>query len=202
MGEFKVSAGVDEAGRGALAGPVCAAAVVLDPQHPIDGLDDSKKLTAAQREALEVEIKSHALAYAVACVDHETIDDVNILQATYDAMHNAINELALPDGLVLDLLQIDGNRFRPHVIRHECIIGGDGKVASIGAASILAKVHRDRLMSGEMHDKYPGYGFAQHKGYGTAAHRAKIVEVGPCEIHRKTFLTKVTGTIPMFGGDA
>lgn len=184
-------AGVDEAGRGALAGPVCAAAVVLNPSVPILGIDDSKKLSPQKRHALAIQIKDQALAWSVALVEHDVIDEVNILQATYEAMHKAINELVGSFDDVVELLQIDGNRFRPHTIAHECIVGGDGLMASIGAASILAKDHRDKIMQVDYHREFPLYCFDRHKGYGTALHRSMILKHGPCRIHRTTFLTKI-----------
>jgi ribonuclease HII len=180
-------AGVDEAGRGPLAGPVAAAAVILDPARPIDGLRDSKKLSAAKREALADEIRQHSIAWSVAWADPAEIDALNILQATLLAMRRAILGLRITPGSV----RIDGNRlpnlsFAGQEIRGEAIVGGDAQVASISAASILAKTVRDRMMR-ELDRLYPCYGFARHKGYGTALHRARLTEFGPCREHRFTF---------------
>ncbi len=183
--------GVDEAGRGALAGPVAAAAVILDPNRIPAGLNDSKVLTAAQRAECAEQIRSLARAWAVALIDHSRIDDVNILQATFDAMHQAVNECVghVDPAQPLHLL-IDGNRFRPHRLPHTTIVHGDGQVASIAAASILAKTTRDAWMI-DIDRTYPHYGFARHKGYGTVVHRAAIIRYGACEIHRETFLKNV-----------
>ena len=175
--------GCDEAGRGCLAGPVVAAAVILPPTfyHPL--LFDSKQLTEAQRDTLRPIIEEAALAWGVGIVSPQEIDEVNILQASFLAMHRAIDDLLLRP----DLLLIDGNRFRPyHDIPHECIVKGDATFASIAAASILAKTHRDELMLSE-EVRYPGYGFAGHKGYPTPAHRSAIQSLGPSPIHRMTF---------------
>ena len=178
--------GVDEAGRGPLAGPVCAAAVILPAGVEIEGLNDSKKLTEKKREALFPVIQSKALYWGVAFADHDEIDEMNILQATYLAMNRAIGSL----GVVPDLCLIDGNRKEGIRFPAKTVVGGDAKCACIAAASVLAKVSRDRLMM-EMDVKYPGYGFAQHKGYPTAAHYAAIRELGPCPIHRRSFLKKM-----------
>lgn len=180
-------AGVDEAGRGPLAGPVVAAAVILNPQRSIDGLRDSKKLTAARREALESVIKSHALCWSVAWADRAEIDALNILAATMLAMRRAILGLAVPPRSV----QVDGNRlpdleFRDGRIDGLAIVGGDARVDAISAASIVAKTARDRLMIA-MHERYPDYEFARHKGYGTELHRARLREHGPCPEHRLSF---------------
>lgn len=175
--------GCDEAGRGCLAGPVVAAAVILPPTfyHPL--LFDSKQLTEAQRDTLRPIIEEAALAWGVGIVSPQEIDEVNILQASFLAMHRAIDDLLLCP----ELLLIDGNRFRPyHDIPHECIVKGDATFASIAAASILAKTHRDELMLAE-DARYPGYGFAGHKGYPTPAHRSAIQSLGPSPIHRMTF---------------
>ena len=175
--------GCDEAGRGCLAGPVVAAAVILPPTfyHPL--LFDSKQLTEAQRDTLRPIIEEAALAWGVGIVSPQEIDEINILQASFLAMHRAIDDLLLRP----DLLLIDGNRFRPyHDIPHECIVKGDATFASIAAASILAKTHRDELMLAE-EVRYPGYGFAGHKGYPTPAHRSAIQSLGPSPIHRMTF---------------
>jgi ribonuclease HII len=193
--------GVDEAGRGALAGPVVAAAVLLDPLNIPVGINDSKVLAPQQREELELAIQRTALAWSVSFIDHHRIDEVNILQATYDAMHAAIDTLLTNDRVSRHLntntveLFIDGNRFRPHRLPHTCIIKGDATHVEIGAASILAKVARDRFMTQEAHILYPDYGFNKHKGYGTMAHRRVIVERGPCPLHRMTFLGKVLASV-------
>ena len=178
--------GVDEAGRGPLAGPVCAAAVILPADLTIDGLNDSKKLTEKKREALFPVIQQTALHSGVAFADHEEIDRLNILQATYLAMNRAIEQL----GVEPELCLIDGNRKEGIRHRAETIVGGDGKCACIAAASVLAKVTRDRFMI-EMDQQYPGYGFAKHKGYPTVAHYAAIRELGPSPIHRMSFLKKM-----------
>lgn len=180
-------AGVDEAGRGPLAGPVAAAAVILDPARPIAGLRDSKKLSAAKREALADEIRQRSIAWSVAWADPAEIDALNILQATFLAMRRAILGLRITPGLV----RIDGNglpnlSFAGQAIRGEAIVGGDARVACISAASILAKTVRDRMMR-ELDRVYPCYEFARHKGYGTAVHRARLNEYGPCREHRFTF---------------
>ena len=178
--------GVDEAGRGPLAGPVCAAAVVLGDEH-IDGLDDSKKLTPKKREKLYDEIIAKARAYSIVLVDVEEIESTDILSATMSAMRRAIAEVkaaASPDGAL-----IDGDRQRDFPLPSMCVVGGDAKCASVAAASILAKVTRDRLMV-ELDAKYPGYGFAKHKGYGTKDHFEAIDRLGLCPIHRASFLKK------------
>ena len=178
-------AGVDEAGRGPLAGPVVAAAVILDERQPIAGLADSKKLSAARREALYDEIRAKALCCCVAQASVEEIDRLNILQATLLAMQRAVAGLRLKPGLVL----VDGNRLPLLEMRAEAIVKGDAKVAAISAASILAKVTRDRGLA-LLDQRYPQYGFARHKGYGTKRHYAALREYGPCPIHRQTFLKK------------
>ncbi|PUE19484.1 ribonuclease HII [Limnohabitans sp. WS1] len=182
---FQVSglmAGVDEAGRGPLAGPVVAAAVILDELNPILGLNDSKKLTAKRREALFDEIRARALCFAIAEASVEEIDQINILQATLLAMKRAVEGLRLVPKLVL----VDGNRLPTLAMHSEAIVKGDALVPAISAASILAKVHRDRLCA-EMHERYPVYGFDQHKGYGTAQHMAALQAHGPTNCHRMTF---------------
>ena len=178
--------GVDEAGRGPLAGPVCAAAVVLPRGVEIAGLNDSKKLSEKRREALYGEITHKALHWAAAFAEVREIEELNILGATYLAMNRAIAAL----GADMELALIDGNRAAG--IEYPCrtIVGGDGKCASIAAASIIAKVTRDRYMRA-LEEKYPGYGFARHKGYGTAAHYAAIRALGPCAEHRPSFLRKM-----------
>jgi len=175
-------AGVDEAGRGPLAGPVVAAAVILDPRQPIAGLADSKKLSAAQRERLFEQIRAKALCCAVAEASVEEIDRLNILQATLLAMQRAVAGLRLPPAMVL----VDGNRLPKLPMRAEAVVGGDALVPAISAASILAKVTRDRWCAG-IDAVWPQYGFAAHKGYGTAAHLAALRAHGACEHHRRSF---------------
>lgn len=175
-------AGVDEAGRGPLAGPVVAAAVILDVRNPIQGLADSKVLTARRREQLFDEIRAKALCCSVAQASVEEIDALNILQATMLAMCRAVEGLRLKPALVL----VDGNRLPPLSMRAEAIVKGDSKVAAISAASILAKVTRDRWCV-ELDAQYPQYGFAGHKGYGTAEHLQALQDHGACPQHRKTF---------------
>ncbi len=183
---FAPVCGVDEAGRGPLAGPVCAAAVILPQGLVIPGLNDSKKLTERRREALYDVITAEALAYGIAFASKQEIDGLNILQATYLAMNRAIAAMDTAPALAL----IDGNRNAGIAVPSRCIVGGDGMCASIAAASILAKVTRDRYML-ELDARYPGYGFAKHKGYGTAAHYTALRELGPSEVHRRTFLKKM-----------
>ena len=178
--------GVDEAGRGPLAGPVVAAAVILAPGTEFPGVNDSKKLTEKKREALFDYIKENALAYGIGRASEQEIDEINILQATFLAMRRAVE--ALP--VSADYALVDGNRIQGLDIPAECVIGGDGKVLSIAAASILAKVTRDREMRA-LAAQYPEYGFEKHKGYGTKAHYLAIAEHGICPIHRRTFLKKV-----------
>ena len=173
---------MDEAGRGPLAGPVVAAAVILDELRPIQGLADSKKLSARRREALFDEIRAKALCCSIAQASVEEIDELNILQATLLAMRRAVMGLRLPPKLVL----VDGNRLPVLDIRAEAIVKGDDKVPAISAASILAKVTRDRWCL-EYHQQFPQYGFDQHKGYGTADHLAALRLHGPCPQHRRTF---------------
>jgi ribonuclease HII len=175
-------AGVDEAGRGPLMGPVVAAAVILDELNPIKGLADSKKLTALRREKLYDEIRAKALCCSIAMATAEEIDSINILQATMLAMKRAVEGLRLKPNKVL----VDGNRLPTLVILSEAIVGGDALVPSISAASILAKVHRDRWCA-EFHLEYPQYGFADHKGYCTAEHLAALREHGACPQHRRSF---------------
>ncbi len=175
-------AGVDEAGRGPLMGPVVAAAVILDELNPIKGLADSKKLTALRREKLYDEIRAKALCCSIALATAEEIDNINILQATMLAMKRAVEGLRLKPNKVL----VDGNRLPMLTILSEAIVGGDALVPSISAASILAKVHRDRWCA-EFHLEYPQYGFADHKGYGTAEHLAALREHGACPQHRRSF---------------
>jgi len=177
--------GVDEAGRGPLAGPVFAAAVALPPDVDLPGLGDSKKLSEKVRERLYGEIAEKALDYSIASASSEEIDDLNILNATFLAMNRAFDGLASRPAIAL----IDGNRDPRIKCRSKCIVGGDGKSASIAAASILAKVARDRHMLA-MAERYPQYGFEKHKGYGTKLHYERLCEYGPSEIHRQTFLKK------------
>lgn len=186
---FSCVCGVDEAGRGPLAGPVCAAAVILPPDLEIEGLNDSKKLTDKRRRALYDVITEQALAYGIAFASEQEIDEINILQATFLAMRRAVEQLGLQPALAL----VDGNRepdFGSIPVR--TIVKGDSLSANIAAASILAKVTRDRFME-EQDAVYPQYGFALHKGYGTQAHYAALREYGPCPIHRRTFLKKLYG---------
>jgi len=174
--------GVDEAGRGPLAGPVYAAAVILDPRRPIEGLRDSKKLTGARRDELAPIIREQALAWAIAECSHEEIDTINILQATMLAMRRAVEALATLPTIAL----IDGNRCPALSIRAHAVVEGDDKVHAISAASILAKTARDAALV-RLHEAYPQYAFDQHKGYGTALHLARLREHGPCPVHRRSF---------------
>ena len=184
----KVIAGVDEAGRGPLAGPVCAAAVIL-PQHlEIPGLTDSKKLTDKKRRELFPIIKEQAIAYGIGIATEKEIDEINILQATFLAMQRALYQLAVKPDLAL----IDGNREKDFGIPVKTVVKGDSLSMNIAAASILAKVTRDDLMV-ELAKEYPQYDFEIHKGYGTKAHYAALTEHGPCSIHRMTFLKKFYG---------
>jgi len=175
-------AGVDEAGRGPLAGPVVAAAVILDERHPIAGLADSKTLTALQRERLSEQILAHALCCSVAEATVEEIDTHNILQATMIAMRRAVEGLRLKPAKVL----VDGNRLPRLDVLAEAVVRGDARVRAISAASILAKVHRDRLCQ-DLHQEFPHYGFAGHKGYGTKAHLDALLRHGACVHHRRSF---------------
>lgn len=175
-------AGVDEAGRGPLAGPVTAAAVILDPARPIAGLDDSKKLSEKKRDALEPLIRERALAFCVAHAAVHEIDEINILQATLLAMRRAVAGLATAAQAVV----VDGNKVTAFGVPAEAVVGGDARVPSISAASILAKVARDREMTA-LDAQFPGYGFAQHKGYGTAAHLAALAKLGATPHHRRSF---------------
>ncbi len=175
-------AGCDEVGRGPWAGPVVAAAVVLDPAHPIAGLADSKLLSARRREELDVQIRAHSLGWSIAESSVEEIDQRNILQATLLAMQRAV--AALP--CKIDLLLVDGNQTPQVAMPCRAIVGGDAVQPAISAASIIAKVYRDRQMA-ELAQRYPGYGFERHSGYGTAAHRAALLTLGPCAEHRRSF---------------
>ncbi len=179
----KIVAGVDEAGRGPLAGPVFAAAVILPPgfDHPL--LNDSKKLSEKKRLILRDYIEQHALAWAVASVDNHTIDTINILNATFEAMHAALDKLSTEPELIL----VDGNRFRPYAdIDYKTVVGGDALYACISAASVLAKTHRDQYMI-ELHSQFPQYNWLKNKGYGTREHRQAIMEHGLSPYHRKSF---------------
>lgn len=180
--------GVDEAGRGPLAGPVCAAAVILPPHLDIPGLNDSKKLTDKRRRELVPIIKEQAFAYGIAFATHEEIDEINILQATFLAMQRALDQLSIKPELAL----IDGNREKDFGVPVKTVVKGDSLSANIAAASILAKVTRDDWME-EMAKTYPEYGFEIHKGYGTKAHYAALTEFGATPIHRMTFLKKFYG---------
>jgi ribonuclease HII len=177
-----VVCGVDEAGRGPLAGPVFAAAVILDPRRPIDGLRDSKQLTEARRNELAPQIRECALAWAVAECSHEEIDTLNIYHATMLAMRRAVEALATVPTIAL----IDGNRCPPLSVRAHAIVEGDDKVHAISAASILAKTSRDAALVA-LHGMYPEYGFDQHKGYSTPMHLERLRAHGPCPVHRRSF---------------
>jgi len=185
---FSRVCGIDEAGRGPLAGPVCAAAVVLPEGLLIPGLNDSKKLSEKKREQLFGIITEQALDYSIAFASAAEIDEINVLQATFLAMRRAVSGLREPPDFAL----VDGNLDPKLGLMTECIIGGDGKSASIAAASVLAKVSRDRLML-ELDAQYPGYGFVRHKGYGTKAHYAALEALGLCPEHRRSFLKKLHG---------
>lgn len=185
---YQIICGVDEAGRGPLAGPVCAAAVILPRELEIPGLNDSKKLTDKKRRELFPIIKESALAYGIAFADHEEIDQINILQATYLAMERAMSQLSQKPDLAL----IDGNRAKDFGLPVKTVIHGDSLSASIAAASILAKVTRDDYME-KMALEYPQYGFEVHKAYGTKAHYDALRQYGPCPIHRMSFLKKFYG---------
>ena len=186
---YKIICGVDEAGRGPLAGPVCAAAVILPPNAQIPGLNDSKKLTDKKRRELMPIIKETAIAYGIAFASEQEIDEINILQATYLAMHRAIDQLAVK----ADLALVDGNRAGDFGLPVKTVVKGDSLSASIAAASVLAKVTRDDVML-ELAEKYPEYAFDVHKGYGTKAHYAALTQHGPSPIHRMTFLKKFYGS--------
>lgn len=183
---YKSVCGVDEAGRGPLAGPVCAAAVILPEGVIIDGVNDSKKLSEKKRESLFDVIREQALSYSIAYATVDEIEEINILNATMLAMRRAIDGLEIK----ADYAMIDGNKIPPLDIDAECIVKGDAKSMSIACASILAKVSRDRLLY-KYAEEYPMYGFDKHKGYGTKAHREAILKYGPCPYHRKSFLKKL-----------
>ena len=186
----QIICGVDEAGRGPLAGPVCAAAVILPKGLEIPGLNDSKKLTDKKRRELFPVIQAKALAYGIAFASHEEIDEINILQATYLAMERALAQLSLKPDLAL----IDGNRAKDFGLPVMTVVKGDSRSANIAAASVLAKVTRDEYME-KMALEYPGYGFEIHKGYGTKAHYEALRNLGPSPIHRMTFLKKFYGEV-------
>jgi ribonuclease HII len=193
-----IEAGCDEAGRGCLAGPVCAAAVILPAnfRHPL--LNDSKQLSEEARMELRPIIEAKAIAFHVAMVDHEEIDRINILKASFKAMHMAIDQLQVRP----ELLLIDGNRFAPYFgILHQCIVKGDGKYASIAAASILAKTYRDDFMQ-QMHLEHPVYGWHENKGYPTPFHKRQIAAHGLSPIHRKTFRWELPQEPELFGGES
>ena len=177
-----LEAGVDEAGRGPLAGPVVVAAVILPIKYELKFLDDSKRLTALKRERLVPQIEAQAIAFAVEFVTPEEIDRVNILQATMNGMKRAVEKLSPTPVRAM----IDGNRAPDLFCEITTVVGGDGLIPSISAASVLAKVYRDRLML-KLHEQYPGYGFDRHKGYPTAHHLERLRTLGPCAIHRQSF---------------
>lgn len=183
---YKYIAGIDEAGRGPLAGPVYAAAVILPPDIRLDGINDSKKLSPKKREELFDEITKKAVSYSIFAVDEKKIDEINILNATYMAMNGAAEALSQKPDYVI----IDGNSIKNMSYPHETIVKGDAKSISIAAASVLAKVARDRYIT-EMAKTYPEYGFERHKGYGTKEHTDAILKYGITPIHRKTFLKKL-----------
>ncbi len=185
--KIKLIAGVDEAGRGPLAGPVYAAAVILPDDFYSGEINDSKKLTEKKREKLFDVITEKAIAYCISSVSASKIDEINILNATFLAMKQAVEGLSVKPDFVL----VDGNRSKGLDIPFECVVGGDAKSQSIAAASILAKVSRDRYCKEELDTKYPEYQFLKHKGYGTKLHTEKILELGPCPEHRATFLAKI-----------
>lgn len=179
----RLEAGCDEAGRGCLAGPVVAAAVILPADFDLPQLNDSKKLSAKVRDTLQGQIKEQAIAWAVVEVDNQTIDQVNILNASILAMQRAVDQLSVEPSFLL----IDGNRFKRHKnYEHLCVIGGDAKMASIAAASVLAKTYRDELME-RLHDEYPAYDWKGNKGYPTKRHRAAIAQHGITPLHRRSF---------------
>ncbi len=183
FGSGKIEAGCDEAGRGPLAGPVVAAAAIMPVDYQNELLNDSKKLKKKDRDQLELMIKQDAIAWAIAEVSHEEIDEINILNASFLAMHRAIDQLKVRP----ELLLIDGNRFKKYKdLPHECVVKGDGKYMSIAAASILAKTHRDAVMEAAA-QQYPGYGWESNAGYPTKKHRDAIRELGVTPLHRKSF---------------
>ena len=183
---YNLIAGVDEAGRGPLAGPVCVASVILPEGAYLEKINDSKKLTDKVKDKLYDEIKEMAIAYSIVLVSHEEIDQLNILNATFKGMCDAVTQLSVNPDFVL----IDGNRIKGMETPHECVVKGDSKSISIAAASILAKVTRDRYMM-ELHEKYPEYNFAKHKGYPTKDHYDALKKYGASEVHRKSFNLKL-----------
>ena len=188
---FRIVCGIDEAGRGPLCGPVCAAAVILPPDCEIEGLNDSKKLCEKKREALFDVICERAVSYGIAMATAQEIDEINILQATYLAMRRAVEALSVQPDCAL----IDGNGKPGLAVEQRTIVKGDSKSVSVAAASILAKVTRDRYMK-MLDEQYPQYAFAQHKGYGTKLHYERIAASGLCPEHRRTFLRKVLEQTP------
>lgn len=181
--ELSPEAGCDEAGRGCLAGPVVAAAVILDPKNPIASLNDSKQLSAKKRNELRQEILDKALCFGIGIVDHKEIDQINILNASILAMHRALAQMPIQPQFIL----VDGNRFKPYqATPHACMIKGDARFSSIAAASILAKTERDQIMS-ELHRQFPAYAWERNQGYPTQAHRKAIATFGPSPYHRLTF---------------
>lgn len=191
---FRLVAGVDEAGRGPLAGPVVAAAVILPEKTPFPGVTDSKKVTARRREELATLIRARAVAVGIGCAEPEEIDRTDILRATFSAMLRALQGLGVPPDFVL----IDGPYSLPLPMPQRGLIRGDARSLSIAAASIIAKVHRDRLMD-DYHALYPAYGFHRHKGYPTAEHREALRRFGPCPIHRRSFQGVLSGKDPAHG---
>lgn len=189
-GGKRLVCGIDEAGRGPLAGPVTAAAVILNPDDPIEGLDDSKKLSEKKREALFEPIRQRSISWGIGWASPEEIDEMNILNATFLAMRRAVKQLSITPDIAL----VDGNRDPGLTLETRCIVGGDGKSASIAAASILAKVSRDRRMR-ELALAYPQYGFEVHKGYPTKAHREAVLRWGPSPVHRSSFLKKLLSEV-------
>ena len=182
--DFLKEAGCDEAGRGCLAGPVFAAAVILPPDFHHPDINDSKKLNAKNRKSLREIIESNAIGFSVAAVDHQEIDKINILNASILAMHRALDGLTVRPEFIL----VDGNKFKKYQdISHKCIIQGDGKFLNIAAASILAKTYRDECME-DLHEQFPVYGWNRNKAYATKDHRKAIEQFGPCAFHRRTFL--------------
>ncbi len=179
----RIEVGCDEAGRGCLAGPVVAAAVILDPMNPIKGLNDSKKITSKTRQILKKEIEEKSLAWAVGICSPEEIDEINILWASFKAMHKALDQIQIP----FDHILVDGNRFKPYKeVDETCIVKGDAKFQSIAAASILAKEYRDEIMA-KLHDDFPHFDWKQNKGYPTKIHRDAIAKHGSCLHHRSSF---------------
>lgn len=194
----KIICGVDEAGRGCIAGPVVAAAVILPKDFTHDFLNDSKQLNEQQRNELRPIVEKHAISFGVGIIDNQKIDEVNILQATYLAMHQAIDNLKRK----IDILIIDGNRFKPYKnIEHKTIIKGDGKYIEIAAASVLAKTYRDEIME-KMHEEFTMYNWKKNKGYPTIEHRNAIKEYGSCNYHRMTFQLLKPEQLSLFNSNA